>query len=33
MNIKTSIEDYAKSMGIDYSKKYTLDEIEKLTKK
>ena len=33
MDIKMSIEEYAKSMGIDYSKKYTLKEIEKLTKK
>ncbi len=33
MDIKMSIEEYAKSMGIDYSKKYTIEEINKLTKK
>ena len=33
MDIKMTIEEYAKSMGIDYSKKYSIDEIEKLTKK
>lgn len=33
MNIKMSMEDYAKSIGIDYGKKYTIQEIEKLTKK
>lgn len=33
MGIKMSIEEYAKSMGIDYSKKYTIEDIERLTKK
>lgn len=33
MNIKMSMEDYAKSIGMDYGKKYTIQEIEKLTKK
>lgn len=33
MNIKMSIEDYAKSIGMDYEIKYTIQEIEKLTKK
>ena len=33
MGIKMPIEEYAKSIGIDYSKKYTIEEIERLTKK
>lgn len=31
MNINTTIEEYAESMGIDYSKIYTIEEIENLT--
>lgn len=33
MDITTSIEEYANAMGVDYTKKYTLEEIENLTEK
>ncbi|WP_317130285.1 DUF6624 domain-containing protein [Chryseobacterium sp.] len=33
VGIQMPVEEYAKSMEIDYSKKYTIEEIEKLKKK